>query len=153
LGPRSNFRRFINFLDLHKCFWRDTIKLEWKKLWILNNKCNMVIIFILLSYSCVILLVTFKLCTHTKFWSWLMVISLFFLSLSLYIVYMWISNIKSTNLSLQGSMVSIYSSVTSYLTVFFSVGILLIIDGVIIYFIYIYDFKVKNIYYLDWKNK
>lgn len=92
-----------------------------------------------------ILLVTFKLCTHTKFWSWLMVISLFFLSLSLYIVYMWISNIKSTNLSLQGSMVSIYSSVTSYLTVFFSVGILLIIDGVIIYFIYIYDFKVKNI--------
>lgn len=38
------------------------------------------------------MLVTFKLSTHTKFWSWILLISILFLSLGLYFAYMWISN-------------------------------------------------------------
>ena len=38
------------------------------------------------------MLVTFKLSTHTKFWSWILLISILFFSLGLYFAYMWISN-------------------------------------------------------------
>ena len=38
------------------------------------------------------MLVTFKLSTHTKFWSWILLISILFLSLGMYFAYMWISN-------------------------------------------------------------
>ena len=38
------------------------------------------------------LVVTFKLATHTKFWSLLLIIAISILSIALYIGYMWISN-------------------------------------------------------------
>jgi len=43
-------------------------------------------------YSAVIMVVTFKLATHTRFWSFMLFITIIFLSLGFYIVYMWISN-------------------------------------------------------------
>lgn len=43
-------------------------------------------------YSSVILVVTFKLATHTKFWSILLVLFIIFASLGLYVLHMWLSN-------------------------------------------------------------
>ena len=43
-------------------------------------------------YSAVIVVVTFKLATHTRFWSILLIITIIFLSLGFYVAYMWISN-------------------------------------------------------------
>jgi hypothetical protein len=73
-----------------------------------------------------------------------MAFCLFFLSVCIYIAYMWISNIVSTNISVQGSIIQIYSTLETYLTVFFCTGILLIIDGAVIYLLYLYDFKVND---------
>ncbi len=43
-------------------------------------------------YSSVILVVTFKLSTHTRFWSILLFITILGFSLGFYVIYMWISN-------------------------------------------------------------
>ena len=45
-----------------------------------------------LSFTSIVLVVTFKLSTHTKFWSVLLFFCIIVLSLGLYIAYMWISN-------------------------------------------------------------
>lgn len=37
-------------------------------------------------------MVTFKLSSHTKFWSVILLLGIVFLSLGLYIAYMWVSN-------------------------------------------------------------
>lgn len=50
---------------------------------------------LLCSFSCIILVVSFKIATHTRFWSWLMFVSLTALSICLYIAYMWIAEITS----------------------------------------------------------
>lgn len=44
------------------------------------------------TFSAAIVVVTFKLSTHTKFWSVFLFIAVSILSLSLYVAYMWISN-------------------------------------------------------------
>jgi hypothetical protein len=46
----------------------------------------------LCSFTSVICVVTFKLATHTKFWSILLFFGIVCLSLGLYEIYMWISN-------------------------------------------------------------
>jgi hypothetical protein len=38
------------------------------------------------------IIVTLKLVTHTKYWSYILVASIIFVSLGLYIAYMWFSN-------------------------------------------------------------
>jgi phospholipid-transporting ATPase len=50
------------------------------------------VIPILLRFTAVILVVTFKLSSHTKFWSVILLLGIVFLSLGLYIAYMWVSN-------------------------------------------------------------
>ena len=45
-------------------------------------------------FSATVVIVTFKLSTHTKFWSVFLFISVSLLSLFLYLAYMWISNYK-----------------------------------------------------------
>ena len=49
------------------------------------------------------LVVTFKLSTHTKFWSALLFFCIIVLSLGLYIAYMWISNYRFSDY-LKGSV-------------------------------------------------
>jgi hypothetical protein len=44
------------------------------------------------TFSAAIVIVTFKLSTHTKFWSVFLFIAISFLSLFIYLAYMWISN-------------------------------------------------------------
>ena len=46
----------------------------------------------IMVYTEVIFVVTFKLSTHTKFWSAILIWVIFLTSLGLYIAYMWISN-------------------------------------------------------------
>lgn len=48
----------------------------------------------LTTFSAAIVVVTFKLSTHTKFWSVFLFIAVLLLSLALYVCYMWISNFK-----------------------------------------------------------
>ena len=48
--------------------------------------------YFLFSFTSIVLVVTFKLATHTKFWSAMLVIVIVFFSLALYIAYMWVSN-------------------------------------------------------------
>ena len=43
-------------------------------------------------FSSVILVVTFKLATHTRFWSILLLLSIIITSIGFYILHMWISN-------------------------------------------------------------
>lgn len=48
----------------------------------------------LTTFSAAIVVVTFKLSTHSKFWSVFLFIAVSLLSLVLYVAYMWISNYK-----------------------------------------------------------
>ena len=47
---------------------------------------------LLSRYSSVILVVTFKLATHTRFWSMALILSIIITSLGFYVAYMWVSN-------------------------------------------------------------
>lgn len=53
-------------------------------------------------YSSIICIVTFKICSHTKHLSKIFILSVIFLSLSLYIAYMWLTNYYFTN-NIQGT--------------------------------------------------
>ena len=77
------------------------------------------------------MVVTFKIATHTRFWSVLTFVALVFLSLGLYIAYMWISNVVKT--SVQGTIPVAYRTLETYLTVFVCTGVVLIVDGVVLY--------------------
>jgi phospholipid-transporting ATPase len=44
------------------------------------------------SFTSVVVVVTFKLSTHTKFWSVILILSILLFSLGLYVAYMWVSN-------------------------------------------------------------
>lgn len=77
------------------------------------------------------LLVTFKLATHTKFWSGLLVFSILFFSLGLYVAYMWISN-YAFSIYLTGTIVQFYSNAESYFMVLYSVCLVLFVDGLVV---------------------
>ena len=74
----------------------------------MDNISNNVIIF-LFRFTSIVLVVTFKLATHTKFWSTLLIVSILFFSLGLYIAYMWISNVAFTQY-LKGTITIFYSN-------------------------------------------
>lgn len=82
------------------------------------------------SFSSIILVVSFKIATHTRFWSWLMFVSLLCLSICLYVAYMWISNILS---GVRGTVYMAYTTLDVYLCVLFCIGVLLILDGLLVF--------------------
>lgn len=84
------------------------------------------------TFSCVICVVTFKLCTHTKFYSGIFIFCVLILSLCLYLAYMWISNYYITD-NIQGTTVVAWTSVEPYLTVLFCVCFVLFIDGIVVH--------------------
>lgn len=88
-------------------------------------------LLLIFSFSSIILLVTFKIAAHTKFWSWINAISIFFLSLCLYLAFMWISNVMDT--TVKGAIIPIYSSLKTYLLVLFFVCVVLMIDGLVLF--------------------
>ena len=83
-------------------------------------------------FTSVVLLVTFKLSTHTKFWSWLLIFSILFFSLGLYIGYMWISNYATFTVYLEGTISRFFSSWEAYFVVIFSCCLVLFIDGFVV---------------------
>lgn len=77
------------------------------------------------------LVVTFKLATHTKFWSKLLVVSILFFSLGLYVAYMWVSNFAFTDY-LKGSISMFYSNAESIFVVLFCCCLVLFVDGFVV---------------------
>lgn len=87
---------------------------------------------VIFRYSAVICIVTFKICTHTKFISKLFLVSVSFLSLFLYLAYMWISNRNFTN-NIAGTTLVAWTSAKPYLTVIFCICVVLFIDGIVVH--------------------
>lgn len=80
-----------------------------------------------------ILVATFKLASHTKFWSVLLFISIVFLSLGLYVGYMWVSNYYLAEYSsITHTAYMFYTTYETYFIVLFSVCFVLCIDGFVL---------------------
>ena len=77
------------------------------------------------------MVVTFKLSTHTKFWSVLLFVCIVILSLGLYVAYMWISNYYFSDY-LKGSVLPYYQNAETYFMVLFCSCVVLVIDGVVL---------------------
>jgi hypothetical protein len=83
-------------------------------------------------YSAVIMVVTFKLATHTRFWSILLFITIIFLSLGFYIVYMWISNYALSDY-VKGTALIAWTSIETYFVVLLCVCGILFVDGLVVF--------------------
>lgn len=78
-----------------------------------------------------ILVATFKLATHTKFWSVLLVVFIVFFSLGLYFAYMWVSNYYFSTY-VTGTVSAYFSSGETYFMVIFSCCLVLLVDGSVV---------------------
>jgi phospholipid-transporting ATPase len=87
-------------------------------------------------YTAVILVVTFKLASHTRFWSVILFITITVLSVGLYVLYMWISNWALSNY-VEGTTYIAYTSGNYYFIVLFCICMILFVDGAVIFM----DFK------------
>ena len=83
-------------------------------------------------YSSTILVVTFKLITHTKFWSWFLVIAIVVTAFGFYCLHMWLTNFTLTDY-VQGTTVVAWSSGLCYLVVLFCVCMILFVDGMVVF--------------------
>ena len=77
-------------------------------------------------------MVTFKLATHTKFWSGFLFIAVTFLSLALYLAYMWIAN-SYFSTYIKGTTYVAWTSIETYLTVLFCITLILFVDGIVVH--------------------
>jgi phospholipid-transporting ATPase len=75
--------------------------------------------------------VTFKLATHTKFWSTLLVVTILLFSLGLYFAYMWLSNYALSDY-LRGTVSVFFTNGETYFIVIFCCCLVLLIDGSVI---------------------
>ena len=89
------------------------------------------ILLISFRFSSVILIVTFKLCTHTKFWSYLLIFSILIISIGLYLAYMWVSNFLFSE-NIKGTTYTAWTTFEPYFVVLFCICFVLALDGVII---------------------
>ena len=78
------------------------------------------------------LIVTFKLATHTKFWSTLLILCVLVLSIALYISYMWISNYYFSEHYL-GTAYMAWTTGETYFVVLFSTCFILFVDGIVVF--------------------
>jgi len=77
------------------------------------------------------MVVTFKLSTHTKFWSFLFLFIIVVLSLGLYVAYMWISNYYFSPYVLDTTWM-FYTSGQTYFIVLFCICVVLFFDGMVL---------------------
>lgn len=82
-------------------------------------------------FSAAIVIVTFKLSTHTKFWSIFLFIAVSVLSFLLYTAYMWISNYKLSH-HIVGTTYIAWTTAECYLVVLLCLVFVLTIDGVVL---------------------
>ena len=78
-----------------------------------------------------VIVVTFKLSTHTKFWSILLIISILFFSLGLYVAYMWVSNYYLSDY-VKGTTMTFFQNAETYFIVVFCVCLVLLVDGIVL---------------------
>lgn len=78
-------------------------------------------------------MVTFKLATHTRFWSGCLIFSIVILSLALYVAYMWISNETLSNYMFLGVNETAWRTAETYLVVVFCTCLILGVDGVVVF--------------------
>lgn len=82
-------------------------------------------------FSTVIIIVTFKLATHTKFWSLILFFSVSVLSIAVYLIYMWISN-YSLSEHVVGTTFIAWATLETYLSVLACLVVVLTIDGIVL---------------------
>jgi hypothetical protein len=82
-------------------------------------------------FSSAIVVVTFKLSTHTKFWSVFLFIAVSILSLAMYVGYMWISNYKLSE-HVVGTTYVAWTTAECYFLVLLCLVVVLTIDGVVL---------------------
>lgn len=82
-------------------------------------------------FSAAIVVVTFKLSTHTKFWSVFLFVAVSLLSVFLYVVYMWISNYK-LSYHIVGTTFIAWTTAECYFVVLLCLVFVLTIDGVVL---------------------
>lgn len=88
-------------------------------------------------FSSVILIVTFKLATHTRFWSYLLFFSIIITSLGFYILHMWFTNFSSLMTDhVRGTTFVAWTSGETYFIVLFCVCLVLFIDGFVVFLDY-----------------
>lgn len=75
---------------------------------------------------------TFKLATHTRFWTICLFLSILVLSLGLYVGYMWISN-YFLSVSIEGTAYISWTSIEIYFVVLFCVVSVLFLDGLVVF--------------------
>lgn len=83
-------------------------------------------------YTSVIFVVTFKLSTHTKFWSAILIWVIIVTSLGLYLAYMWISNWALSS-NVEGVAYIAWTSAECYFVVLFSICMILFVDGLVVF--------------------
>jgi len=89
------------------------------------------VIIYLLRFTAVVLVVTFKLATHTKFWSAALFLVIIFMSLGFYFSYMWISNYYFSDY-VKGTTWIFFTNAETYFIVLFCCCIVLWIDGMVL---------------------
>ncbi len=85
----------------------------------------------LTMFSAAIIVVTFKLASHTKFWSVFLFFAVSILSLVMYAFYMWISNYKLSE-HVVGTTYVAWTTAECYFLVLLCLIIVLAIDGAVL---------------------
>lgn len=78
------------------------------------------------------MVVTFKLATHTRFWSFCLFFSICVLSVGLYAAYTWVSN-YALSPAIEGTALVGWSTAETYLVVLFCICVVLFLDGAIVF--------------------
>jgi len=105
-------------------------------------------------YSAVIMVVTFKLSTHTRFWSIILFVTIIFLSLGFYVAYMWISNYVLSDY-VEGTAYIAWTSIETYFVVLLCVCGVLFVDGLVVFMDFrkgSYASKMREIVYQEQIN-
>jgi hypothetical protein len=84
-------------------------------------------------YSGLLLIVTLKLAAHTKFWSWVLVLSILITTFGLYISYMWFSNYKAIlSDHILGTTMVMWKNIKSLFFLIFCCCLIMVIDGILV---------------------
>ena len=83
-------------------------------------------------YSTVIMVVTFKLSTHTKFWSIILVAAILITTIGFYVLHMWLTNFALTDY-VYGTTKVAWTSLETYFVVLLCVCMVLFVDGIIVF--------------------
>ena len=122
---------YFDYLFLFLYSWGWESEWAWLEFRLLVGR-NDNVFLLLCSYSSIILVVTFKLATHTRFWSFCLIFSITILSLGPYAAYTWISNYY-LSVNIVGTAYQAWTTGDTYFVVLFCICFVLFIDGVVVF--------------------